>query len=77
MKANYLFRHRALWSVLVVLLCASLNASAMQIFVKTPAGETITLDVEQTDSIENVKAKIQVKEGYPPALQRLFFDGQE
>jgi len=77
MKTNGPFSHRALWSVLVVLLCASLNASAMQIFVKTPAGETITLDVEQTDSIKDVKAKIQVKEGYPPALQRLFFDGQE
>ena len=34
----------------------------MQIFVKTLTGKTITLNVESSDSIENVKAKIQEKE---------------
>ena len=49
----------------------------MQIFVRTLIGKTITVDVKESDRVEDLKALIQDREGIPASQQRLVFSGKE
>ena len=67
----------AVFLSLFLVAAMSVQASAMQIFVKTQTGKTITIEVEPTDSIEAVKEKIFEKEGILPENQLLIFNGEQ
>lgn len=71
---------KRLWSVILALAMCLLmlptQAFAMQIFVETLTGKHITLEVEPTDRIEDIKAKIRDKEGIPPRIRTWSLTGK-
>lgn len=70
------FKIEFLIALLIVFLVVPIKVDAMQIFVKTLTGKHITLEVEPTDKIEDVKLKIEDKDGIASYLQKLIFAGK-
>ena len=72
---HFLSSKRFVFSIFVSLTMFTSSVFAFQLFIKIPTGKTITLDVEVSDSVENIKQKVQDKEGIAANRQILFFAG--
>ena len=61
----------------VLCACLCISANAMTVFVRLPSGTSTAFEVEPTDRIEDIKARIQEEEGIPSDLQILIFAGKQ
>lgn len=68
---------RLIIPVFCLILLYATPVLAMQITVNSYIGTNFQLDVEPSDTIQNLKGKIQKEKGFPVAQQRLVFDGKE
>ena len=70
-------RRRAFPPLFLACTCLLVLKGNIQIFFKSPqvsGDKTMTLDVSRHDTVEDIKVKIQEKEGTPVHIQRLIFD---
>lgn len=75
-RKKYIKLYAMLLAFTLIIPISMTSVFAMQIFVKTLTGKHITLEVEPTDRVEDLRAKIQGKEGIPPDQQILIFEGK-